>query len=128
MAKLHQILAIDRGVGADTQRAVELATRGTGVTGDQSPLNGLSRTYQPRAEDGGEMARPVPARPDPGRAGRPAHDRQGDARLFDVKLTREEANARAHADEKVFGYVRLAHYPSPTQAPGTTSSPGRGTW
>ena len=115
MAKLHQILAIDRGVGADTQRTVTLATQGIGVTGDQSPLNGLSRTYRPLGEPGTDRGEMFPPQSQHVQI-RIEQDvlpmiAKAMTRLFDVKLTREDGNARARADVKVDGHVLLADVP-----------------
>lgn len=49
--KLHQVLAIEKGTQTETLRRLTLATRGMGTTGEQSPLSGLSRTYEARDDD-----------------------------------------------------------------------------
>lgn len=111
MTKLHQILAIERGVTADSERKVALATRGIDVTGENSPLFGVSRVYQPRKEDGDTY---------------PAESKhvqvkcetvlenvaKATTRLFDVKFTREESNTQARADVIVDGHLFLESVPA----------------
>lgn len=110
--KLHQILAIERSAATDADRQIGLATRGIEQTGDQSPLTGISRTYEPRTEDGDQLPSqyqhvqlrvksdvlPVIAR--------------AMTRFLDVKFTREEGGAQARADVKLRdGTLLLADVP-----------------
>lgn len=111
MTKLHQLLAIERGVVADTDRKIALATRGIDVTGEQSPLTGISRTYQPRREDGD----PLPAQFQHVQI--KAEDVLGmvaeaTTRLMDVKFTREEGNTSARGTVTIDGQVLLRDAPA----------------
>lgn len=110
-AKLHQILAIERGVIADADRDTALATRGIENLGEQSPLFGIVKTYKPRADDGD----PLP--------GENQHVQikvedvltmvaAANRRLLDVKFTREDSNTRARADVTVDGNVLIADAPA----------------
>lgn len=112
MTKLHQILAVERGVQADADRKVALALRGTSVEGEASPLSGLIKTYAPREENGDtlpDQRQHVQIRVEkdvlPAISG-------ALTRLFDVKLIREHANTSAFADVKIDGTVLLANVPA----------------
>jgi hypothetical protein len=112
MTKLHQILAVERGVQADADRKVALALRGTNVDGEASPLFGKTRVYEPKQEDGDTF---------PSETQRVQIKVQKDVlpaitealtRLFDVKFTREAANTEAFADVKIDGVTLLANVPA----------------
>jgi hypothetical protein len=112
MTKLHQILAVERGVQADTDRKVTLAMRGTNVDGEASPLSGLIKTYAPREEDGDtlpEQRQHVQIKVE--KDVLPAIA-EAMARLFDVKLVREHANTEAFADVVIDGTTVLANVPA----------------
>lgn len=111
MTKLHQILAIEKGVAAETDRRVALATRGMEVGGEQSPLDGLSRTYQPRKEDGDTF--PAQTMKVQIRAEVILTQiAQAMTRLMDVKFTREEANTKARAHVVIDGVPVLTDVPA----------------
>lgn len=111
MTLLHQILAIERGVQADTDRKVSLALRGTSVEGEASPLSGRIKTYEPREADGDKFPderQHVQIRIEkdvlPAISG-------ALGRLLDIKLVREDANTRARADVAIDGTVLLKNVP-----------------
>jgi hypothetical protein len=98
MTALHQILAIERGVAADAERKIALATKGIEQTGEQSPLTGLSRSYKPRADEGDAL-------PPQYQHVQISLERdvlpmiaQAMTRFLDVKFTREASSAAAKAD------------------------------
>lgn len=112
-AKLHQILAAERGVNTETERLLALAVQGLGVTGEQSPLSGISRTYQPRADQGGEEL-PAAYQHVQIKVERDILPLIGEAfgKLLDVRYTRDEANTQARADVKVGSRVILTAVPT----------------
>ena len=112
MAKLHQILAAHTGAENETKRLTALAAQGLGVAGEQSPLSGISRTYEPR-QDGGDQL--------PGKYQHVQISvekqvmpiiREAFTKLLDLKYTRDEANTQARADVRVDGNVLLAGVPT----------------
>ena len=111
-AKLHQILAVERTTSAETKRILGLAIQGLGVTGEQSPLSGISRTYTPRDDDGDKL---------PGKFQHVQIKVEADimpmiaeavTRMLDVKYTRDEGNTHARADVTVDGTVILKNVPT----------------
>jgi hypothetical protein len=112
MTKLHQILAVERGVQADADRKVALALRGTTVEGEASPLFGKTRVYEPREENGDTF--PPESQRVQIRVQKEVLPAITDAlaRLFDVKFTRESANTNASADVKIGGTVLLPDVPA----------------
>ena len=112
MPKLHQILAARPTVMTETTRLLTLATQGLGSTGEQSPLSGLSRTYEPREEHGDEL---------PGVHQRVQIKVESDilpmiaeavTRLLDVEYTRDFGNTLAKADVKIGSRTVLADVPT----------------
>lgn len=107
MTKLSQIIAVEKGVKSDTLR------RFTDLHRDlQKPplLSGISRTYQPRREDGD----PLPSESTKVQISAEESLREAAkvaARLFDVTLTKDTANTIARADVKVDGRVLLPDVP-----------------
>lgn len=107
MTLLNQIVAIEKGVKADSTRAVTDAHRRTQVP---SLLFGLVKTYEPLAEDGEKL---------PGERtllqlnAEDAITEVGESltRLFDVVLTKESANCLAKADVVVDGNVLVKDAP-----------------
>lgn len=107
MTRLSQIIAVEKGVKSDTARTVTDLHRDV-----QKPqlISGLSRTYQPRAEDGAQL----PA--ESTRVQLTADDvlarcAQAMTRLLDVTLTKDTANTAARADVKVDGRTILPDVP-----------------
>jgi len=107
MTKLNQIIAVEKGVKSTTTRRVTDLHRD--VQKD-ALLSGISRTYQPRDEDGDHLP------PESTRVQVRAEDVLAEAaqvmtRLFDVTLTKDQANTAARADVSVDGHVLLPKVP-----------------
>lgn len=107
MAKLNQIIAVEKGVKAKSHQDLTSAHQGL-----QKPalLAGISRTYQPKDEEGEQLP------PESIRVQVRAEDvlRETAAvltRLFDVTATKDWANCTAKADVKVEGRVIVAEAP-----------------
>lgn len=112
MAKrLHQIVVIERGIQADTERVLDECKRIFTLGGDQNPLRGLVRTYEPLRDDGvrhPDQSQKVQIR---------ASDLISEitrvlTALFDVKYTREYWNTQATADLTVDGQTLLTGVPA----------------
>jgi len=107
MTKLNQIIAVEKGVKSTTTRRVTDLHRD--VQKD-ALLSGISRTYQPRDEDGDHLP------PESTRVQVRAEDVLAEAaqvmtRLFDVTLTKDQANTAARADVSLDGHVLLPKVP-----------------
>ena len=107
MAKLNQIIAVEKGVKSKTQQDLAAAHHGL-----QKPalLAGISRTYQPKDEEGEQLP------PESTRVQVKAEDVLRDTaatltRLFDVTATKDWANCDARADVTVDGRVLLSGVP-----------------
>ncbi|GLF98572.1 DUF7873 family protein [Streptomyces yaizuensis] len=107
MAKLNQIIAVEKGV--KTKAHQELATAHHQV---QKPalLAGIARTYQPKDEEGEQLP------PESTRVQVQAEEVLRDAaraltRLFDVTATKDWANCTARADVSVDGRVLVEAVP-----------------
>lgn len=112
MTKLHQILAVEQGVQKDAERKVALAMRGTNIEGEKSPMNGMTRVYEPRVADDPDTL------PDERKNVQIKIEKDvlpaiADAltRLLDVEFVREFANTEAFADVKIGDSVLLANVP-----------------
>lgn len=97
--KLNQILAVSKGVKSDATRAFTDAHRDVQK---QPLLSGISRTYQPKDDEGDKLP------PESTRVQLTAQKVIADvkltlARLFDVVATQDYANCRAVADITVDG-------------------------
>lgn len=112
MTKLHQIIAIERGVVADTERKLAEVKAVLAIGGDRDPLTGLSSTYESRRGAEGDQLPPqrrkvqltVPEL---------LTMVQGQlTRLFDLKFTREYANCSARADIVVDGDTLIEDVPA----------------
>jgi len=108
LAKLNQIIAVERGVKAGALRDFTDAHR---LVQKAPQLSGISRTYQARDEDGEELP------PESVRVQIKAEDvlRQVSVtltRLFDVVATKDWANCRAAADVHVDGQLLLEQVPA----------------
>jgi hypothetical protein len=107
MTRLSQIIAVEKGVKSDTARNfTDLHQR------VQKPqlLSGLSRTYQPRADDGDRLP------PESTKVQVTADDVIASAaealtRLFDVTCTKDHANTVAVGDVVVDGRAVLTSVP-----------------
>ncbi|MFI6991624.1 DUF7873 family protein [Nonomuraea wenchangensis] len=99
MAKLNQILAVEKGVKASSQRAVADAHH----TIQKHPLlSGLSRTYQP-IDDEGEQLPPESTRVQVKAEEVLAEVGKALTKLFDVTATKDWTNTVAKADVVVDG-------------------------
>lgn len=107
MTRLSQIIAVEKGVKADAERALAVAGREL----KQAPqLTGIARTYQPRDEDGDQLP------PESTNVQIKAEDvitgvSAALTRLMDVTLTKDTANTVARADIKVNGTTLAADVP-----------------
>ena len=109
-AYLHQVIAVERGVEADSKRSIAEIQRVLSVGGDGDPLTGLNRTHRPRGEDDPQL--PAETRKVQFTvADLLASAQKALTRLYDLKLTREAGNAAARADVIVDGEVLLADVP-----------------
>ena len=107
MAKLNQILAVEKDVKSKTTREFTDIHRDVQKT---PLLSGLSRTYQPRDEEGDKLPEEstlvqVNAESLIKKAAETLTN------LFDVTLTKEKANTEAKADVKVGDQTVLANVP-----------------
>ena len=107
MAKLNQIIAVEKGIKSGTLRDLTDAHHGL-----QKPtlLSGISRTYQPKDEEGEQLP------PESTRVQSKADEviRRTAAimtRLFDVTATKDWANCSAKADISVDGQTILRDVP-----------------
>ena len=107
--KLNQIVAVEKGVKARAEKDLTEAHHGL-KKGDL--VNGLSRVYRPKNEDGEQL----PAEHKKVQVNvEDAIRRTGDilAELFDVTATKDYGNCRAVADVEVDGVVLVKDAPVP---------------
>lgn len=109
MTRLSQIIAVEKGVKSDAARQLDAAGRELAKT---PQLSGISRTYQPRDEDGDQLP------PESTNVQVKAEDVLATVavsltRLFDVTLTKDAANTVARADVVVDGTALLNDVPVP---------------
>jgi hypothetical protein len=109
MSKLNQILAIEKGI--KTRVYTELAELQQ-ATQKPTLMNGFTKTYQPRDEDG-EMYPPESQKVQYEHQGVFEQLIAGMAELFDVTATKDWANCTAKADVVVDGRVLLTEVPAP---------------
>jgi hypothetical protein len=107
VAKLNQIIAVEKGVKSKANQDLAAAQQGLHKPG---LLAGISRTYQPKDEEGEQLP------PESTRVQVKAEDVLRDTaatltRLFDVTATKDWANCTARADVTVDGRVLLADVP-----------------
>ena len=109
MTRLSQIIAVEKGVKSDAER--QLAEAGRDL--QKAPqLTGITRTYQPRDEDGDTLppeSTNVQVRAEEVISGVTASL----TRLFDVTLTKDAAHTVAKADVKADGHVLVSAAPVP---------------
>jgi len=107
MTKLNQLIAVEKGVRSKTTRELTEAHR---LSQNADVLSGVTRTYQPRDDDGERL---------PGEStlvqvtveDLNERVRKTLTRLFDVTATKDRANTVAVANVKVDGQVLLADVP-----------------
>ncbi len=97
MTRLSQIIAVEKGVKSDAERTVNEART---EVGNSARLSGISRTYQPRDDEGDHLP------PESTLVQVKTEDVLTDVaksltRLFDVTLTKDAANCHAVADVKL---------------------------
>jgi hypothetical protein len=107
MPKLNQIIAVEKGVKA---RSLRELTEAHHTVQKQPLLSGISRTYQPRDEEGERLP------PESTRVQVKAEQVLRDAaatltRLFDVTATKDWTNCVARADVTVDGRTLLREVP-----------------
>ncbi|MFD1931935.1 MULTISPECIES: hypothetical protein [Nonomuraea] len=107
MTKLNQILAVEKGVKAGSQRAVTDAYH---VIQKAPLLSGLSRTYQP-IDDEGEQLPPESTRVQVKAEQVLADVAKAMIRLFDVTATKDWTNTVAKADVVVDGQALIEGAP-----------------
>ncbi|GAA3161261.1 hypothetical protein GCM10017688_03920 [Streptomyces ramulosus] len=107
VAKLNQIIAVEKGVKSKSQQDLTAAQHGL-----QKPalLSGIARTYQPKDEEGEQLP------PESTRVQVKAEDvlratATTLTRLFDVTATKDWANCTARADVTVDGRAILSQVP-----------------
>ncbi|MEU3712633.1 hypothetical protein [Streptomyces catenulae] len=107
MAKLNQIIAVEKGVKSKSQQDLTAAQHGL-----QKPalLSGIARTYRPKDEEGEQLP------PESTRVQIQAEDVLRSTattltRLFDVTATKDWANCTARADVTVDGRPLLTQVP-----------------
>jgi hypothetical protein len=110
MSKLNQIIAVESGVKTRTNRAVTDAYH---ALQKPQPMTGISRTYQPRDEEGEQLP------PESTRVQIRAQDIIDQIipeleRLFDVVATKDKANTEASADLVVNGRTLVREVPVTT--------------
>jgi hypothetical protein len=107
VAKLNQIIAVSKGVKSQTLRTLTDSHRDVQK---QALLSGISRTYQPK-DDEGERLPAESTRVQLTADGVIADVRTSLVKLFDVVATQDYANCTAKADVVVDGTVIAANVP-----------------
>ena len=107
MTRLSQIIAVETAVASDAERRINEAKR---ELASPDRLSGLTKTYKPRDEEGEQLpgkSTKVQVKTEDVLAGVTA----ALERLFDVRLTKDAANASAAVDLKVGGRTLLEKVP-----------------
>lgn len=107
MTKLSQIVAIEKGVKAKSQRSLTDAYH---IAQKPAPFSGIARTYRPKDEEGDQL----PSESTLVQMSAETLLRSvGDSltRLFDITVTKDSTNCRASADVVVDGVVLLPQLP-----------------
>ncbi len=110
MAKLNQIIAIEKGTKSETSRVI---TDSYHFLQKEALLSGISRTYKPRDEDGDQL---------PDENSKVQVKVQDEVKkfttaltkLFDITLTKDSANSEARANIEIDGKVLLTNVPITT--------------
>jgi hypothetical protein len=107
MARLNQIIAIEKGIKSKSLQELAEAQK---ALGKPALLSGISRTYRPKDEDGEQLP------PEWKKVEVKAEEivRQTNAvltKLFDITATKDWTNCRARADVIVDGQTLLAQVP-----------------
>ena len=107
MTKLNQIIAVEKGVKSKAERDFTDAHH---IVQKTALLSGISRTYQPKDDDGDQLP-PESTKVQVHAEDVLDHVAVALTRLFDVTLTKDTANAFAKADLKVDGQVIAVDVP-----------------
>jgi hypothetical protein len=112
MAKrLHQVVVTEQGIQSDTERVLDQYRRLFSLGGEQNPMRGLVRTYQPLREDG--VRHPAQSQKVQVKASELIPEiKKALTSLFNVKFTREYGNTQARADLVVDGQTLLTGVPT----------------
>lgn len=108
---LHQLIAVQRGVDEETAKTLGAVKHLLSVGGEQDPLTGISRTYQPVSDDPVDQLPPQARRVQITAAELVGRVNDALTKMFDVKFAREEGNCNARADVKVDGTALLTDVP-----------------
>ncbi len=108
MTKLNQIIAVEKGVKAD---AANTLTKAYHDLQKGPPLSGISRSYQPR-DDEGEQLPPESTRVQLRTGEAIADVRKALTRLYDIVATKDQANTAAKADIVVDGIALAKDVPA----------------
>lgn len=107
MTKLNQIIAVEKSVKAKAQSALGLAGK---ELSKQTLLSGISRTYQPKDEEGEQL--PPESTKVQARAEETLRTIASSlTRLFDVTAAKDETNNLARADVTIDDEVLLSDVP-----------------
>lgn len=112
MTHLHQIIAIERGVTADTETKISQIRQVLAIGGERDPLTGLSRTYESRRGTEGDQLPSQVRRVQLTVPELLSAAQEQLTRLFGLKFTREYANCSARADVVVDGQALLTDVPA----------------
>lgn len=112
MTALHQIIAVRRGVGADTDKKLAEVKHILAIGGDKDPLTGITRVYESRFGDEGDQLPPENRKVQLTVTELLGVVQAQLKRLFDLEFTREFANTQARADVVVRGNVLLKGVPA----------------
>jgi hypothetical protein len=108
MAKLNQIIAVEKGVKAQSLRDLTDAHQ---ILQKPALLNGIARTYRPKDEEG-EQFPPESTKVQVKAEEVVRKTAEILSKLFDVVATKDWANTQAKADVVVDGQVLLAQVPA----------------
>src|SRR5690348_7835341 len=108
---LHQLIAVQRGVDEETAKTLGAVKHLLAVGGDQDPLTGLSRVYEPVSDDPTDQLPAQARRVQITAAELISRAAASLDRLFNLKFAREEGNCNARADVIVDGNTILQDVP-----------------
>ncbi len=108
--KLNQVVAIEKGAKVNGEKALTLAYHQAQKPG---PWNGVTRTYQPKDEDGDTLP-PESTRVQFKGEALLGKVRVELGRLIDVTATKDQGNTHARADVVIDGQVIMSQLPVPT--------------
>ncbi len=109
--RLHQVVVTEQGIQSDTERVLDQYKKLFALGGEQNPMKGLVRTYEP-TRDGGVRHPAQSAKVQVRGADLIPEIKDALGRLFNVKYTRESWNTQAKADLVVDGQTLLTGVPT----------------